>query len=61
MEKSECSPNSQKGNKGDVMNYRFISLTCIVAKLMERIIQDELLIQTREQLNEHQHECLTSK
>ena len=28
---------------------------------MERIVQDELLIRTREQLNEHQHGFLTSK
>ena len=28
---------------------------------MERIIQDELLIRTREQLNEHQHGFLANK
>ena len=59
--KANVVPIHKKGDKGDVMNYRPISLTCIVAKLMERIIQDELLIRTREQLNEHQHGFLTSK
>ena len=59
--KANVFPIHKKGDKGDVMNYRPISLTCIVAKLMERIIQDELLIRIREQLNDHQHGFLTSK
>ena len=51
--KANVVPVHKKGDKGDVTNYRPISLTCLVAKIMERIIQDELLIRTREQLNEH--------
>ena len=59
--KANVVPIHKKGDKGDIMNYRPISLTCIVAKLMERITQDKLLIRTREQLNEHQHGFLTNK
>ena len=54
-------PIQKKEDKCDITNYRPISLTCLVAKLMERIIQDELLIRTREQLNEHQHGFLANK
>ena len=46
-------PIHKKGDKCDITNYRPISLTCLVSKIMERIIQDELLARTRNQLNEH--------
>ena len=59
--KANVVPIHKKGDKCDIKNYRPISLTCIVVKLMERIIQDELLIRTREHLNDHQHGFLTNK
>ena len=54
-------PIHKKGDKCDITNYRPISLTCLVSKIMERIIQDELLARTRDQLNEHQHGFLANK
>ena len=59
--KANVVPIHKKGDKGDVTNYRPISLTCIVAKIMERIIQDELLIRTRHLMKEHQHGFLANK
>ena len=59
--KANVVPIHKKGDKGDITNYRPISLTCIVAKKMERIIQDELLIRTRHLMNEHQHGFLANK
>ena len=59
--KANVVPIHKKGDKGDITNYRPISLTCIVAKIMERIIQDELLIRTRHLMNEHQHGFLANK
>ena len=59
--KANVVPIHKKGDKCDIKNCRPISLTCIVAKLMERIIQDELLIRTQEHLNDHQHGFLANK
>ena len=42
-------------NKSDISNYRPISLTSLVPKIMERIIQDELLLRTRHFLSDNQH------
>ena len=36
-------PVFKKGEKNDVQNYRPISLTCLITKVMERIAYDELL------------------
>ena len=44
-------PSHKKGNKALVSNYRPISLICITAKIMERIIQKELLDKCSEKLN----------
>ena len=46
-------PIHKKGDKSDISNYRPISLTSLVAKIMERIIQDELLLRTRHLLINH--------
>ena len=59
--KANVVPIHKKGDKGEITNYRPISLTCIVAKIMERIIQDELLIRTRHLMNDHQHGFLANK
>ena len=40
-------PVFKKGEKGNVENYRPISLTCISAKVMERIMYDELFCRTQ--------------
>ena len=40
-------PVHKKGDKMLVDNYRPISLTCLIAKVMEHIIQDELLSRTQ--------------
>ena len=37
-------PVHKKGSKDEVDNYRPISLTCIVMKVMESIINDELIL-----------------
>ena len=43
MEKANIVPSFKKGNKLEASNYRPISLTSIVCKLMERIIRDEIM------------------
>ena len=40
---SEVSPIFKRGNRNIAANYRPISLTSIVSKIMESIIKDELL------------------
>ena len=54
-------PIHKKGDKSLIENYRPISLLCLSAKTMERVIQDELLNKTREFLNPVQHGFLPGK
>ena len=54
-------PIHKKGDKSLIENYRPISLLCLSAKIMERVIQDELLNKTCEFLNPVQHGFLPWK
>ena len=54
-------PIHKKGDKTDISNYRPISLTSLVAKIMERIIQDELLSRTRHLVRDTQHGFVRDK
>ena len=48
-------PIFKKGYKHDVSNYRPISLTCLITKVLERIIKDEILTLTNGLINDEQH------
>ena len=48
-------PIFKKGSKTLVENYRPISLTCVVMKVFERIIKDEILVHTKHLIDERQH------
>ena len=54
-------PVFKKGEKKSVKNYRPISLTCICSKLMERIVQEEILNRTSHLIDRRQHGFLESK
>ncbi len=54
-------PVYKKGSKSSVENYRPISLTCLVMKVFERIIKDELLFHTESLLNPKQHGFLSNR
>ena len=54
-------PVFKKGNKVKVENYRPISLTCLVMKIFERVIKEELLSHTCQYLDERQHGFLSNK
>ena len=54
-------PIHKKRDKDLISNYRPISLTCLTSKIMEHIIQDELLIKTRHLINPEQHGFLLGK
>ena len=54
-------PVHKKGNKSDVENYRPISLTCLMMKLFEIIIRDEILEKCSDLLNDYQHGFLPGK
>ena len=40
LERSKCFPNLQKGEKSDPSNYRPISLTCVLCKILEHIVTE---------------------
>ena len=61
METGKCRSNSQKGGKDDIKNYRPISLTCLVMKLFERILKEELLLRTSHLLDIRLHGFLNLK
>ena len=54
-------PVFKKGKKGNVENYRPISLTCLVMKIFERIIKDEILGHTSLYLDQRQHGFMSNK
>ena len=54
-------PIFKKGDKHEVSNYRPISLTCLIVKILERIIKDELLNHTCNLLDDRQHGFLAEK
>ena len=54
-------PVFKKGEKKSVKNYRPISLTCICSKIMERIVQEEILNRTSHLIDRGQHGFLESK
>ena len=54
-------PVHKKGSKSDVKNYRPISLTCIVMKVMERIVRDEIMNRCGHLIDTRQHGFLQNK
>ena len=54
-------PIHKKGSKSNVENYRPISLTCLVMKIFERIIKEELLSHTSQYLDSRQHGFLSNR
>ena len=48
-------PIHKKGSKDYIKNYRPISLTCLVMKLFERILKEELLLRTSHLIDSRQH------
>ena len=54
-------PIHKKGDKGDIENYRPISLTSIISKLFEKCFRDELLLECQHLLHDTQHGFLPSK
>ena len=54
-------PVHKKGSKTDVQNYRPISLTSLVVKVMEKIIRDELMLKCGDLIDHRQHGFLPEK
>ena len=54
-------PIFKKGDKKDVSNYRPISLTCLTAKVMERILYEKILFHTENLIDSRQHGFLRNK
>ena len=48
-------PVHKKGSKSDVQNYRPISIKCIIMKVMERIVRDELMARCGHLIDPRQH------
>ena len=51
----------KKGPKTDIKNYRPISLTCLIIKIMERIVRDELMARCGHMIDPRQHGFLENK
>ena len=51
----------KKDDKNNIENYRPISLTCIISKLFEKCIRDELLFRCQHLLQDNQHGFLPNK
>ena len=54
-------PIHKKGSKDDIKNYRPVSLTCLVMKLFEKNLKEELLLRTSHLLDSRQHGFLSLK
>ena len=54
-------PVHKKGSKASVENYRPISLTCLVMKIFEKIIRNEIMTKCEHLLNSNQHGFLPLK
>ena len=54
-------PVHKKGSKASVENYRPISLTCLVMKIFEKIVRNELMARCANKINHKQHGFLPSK
>ena len=54
-------PVHKKGSKGSVENYRPISLTCLVMKIFEKIVRDEIMLRCHHLLNNKQHGFLPQR
>ena len=54
-------PVFKKGSKASVENYRPISLTCLTAKIFEKVVKKELLARCHHLINERQHGFLNGK
>ena len=66
--KSQITPIHKKGSRSDNLNYRPIALTCVLCKVMESIIKDNMTEHLNDELclTKHQHgfvsnrSCLTN-
>ena len=54
-------PVHKKGPKSNVENYRPISLACIIMKVMEKIIRDEIMKRCEHLIDSRQHSFLKNK
>ncbi len=54
-------PVHKKGSKSEVQNYRPISLTSLVVKVLERMVRDELMSRCNHMLDPRQHGFLPNK
>ena len=54
-------PVFKKGSKASVENYRPISLTCLISKILEKIVRDELMLKVGHQIDGSQHGFLPGK
>jgi hypothetical protein len=60
---ANVSPIHKGGSKVEMSNYRLVSLTSIVGKVMERMLRDEILnyLLLNKLINEKQHEFMPGK
>ena len=61
MEACKCGTDTQKGTKSSVENYRPISLTCLVMKIFEKLVRNEIIHECQDKVNQKQHGFLPEK
>ena len=54
-------PVYKKDDKSNVENYRPISLTCLMMKILEKLVRDKILDKCKDLLNPHQHGFLPGR
>ena len=61
MERSLCNSSFKSGKKTDPLNYRPVSLTCIICKVYEQLIRTQIVGFLEDKITDYQHGFVNGK